>query len=120
MVYHICMKKVFKLLFLSSIVFTTMGCNSKPQEPKPVDVIVISGQSNAVGCTRVNCISKAMGYSKYQEYMGGYPEIQIAYDSWTKDIVNDKAVFYSQNASKDDDFVKVMLGQGNSLVTFGL
>ena len=119
MVYHICMKNVFKLLFLSSIVFTTMGCNSKPQEPKPVDVIVISGQSNAVGCTRVNCISKAMGYSKYQEYMGGYPEIQIAYDSWTKDIVNDKAVFYSQNASKDDDFVKVMLGQGNSLVTFG-
>ena len=102
------------------MVFSIMGCNSKkPSEPKPVDVIIISGQSNGVGCTHSDCISRSIGYSKYQEYMRGYPDIQIAYDCWTKDIINEQTVFYSQNTSKDDGFVKVMLGQGNSLATFG-
>ena len=61
-----------------------------------------------------------MGASKYQDYMYGFPGIKIAFDSWTKDWTGDgNVVFYSQNKSKDDGFVKVMLGQGNSLVTFG-
>ena len=85
-------------------------------EPKPVDVVVISGQSNAVGCTHSNCITRSIGASYYQDYMRGFPDIQIAYDSWTKD---EGPIFYSQNKSKDDNFVKVMLGQGNSLATFG-
>lgn len=88
-------------------------------EPQPCDVIIISGQSNAVGCTHTNCISRTMGYSKYQEYMAGYEGIQIAYDCWTKDYEKDPPLFYSQNKSKDNGFVKVMLGQGNSLATFG-
>ena len=128
------MKNAFRLLFLSSLIFSLMGCNnnnnsnnsnsseesrneeSRYVEPTPVDVVVISGQSNAVGCTHSDCISRSMGYSKYQEYMRGYGEIQIAYDCWTKD---DGPIFYSQNKSKNNDFVKVMLGQGNSLATFG-
>ena len=93
-----------------------MGCNNKKSDPKPVDVIVISGQSNAVGCTHSNCITRSMGSTKYSTYLKGYPSIKIAYDCWTKD---EGPKFYSQNKSKDNNFVKVMLGQGNSEATFG-
>ena len=89
-----------------------------PREEKPTAAIAIpniSGQSNAVGCTHCNCIPRSIGYAKNSEYMTGYPEIQIAFDSWTKDGTR----FYSQNKSKDDNFTKVMLGQGNGLATFG-
>ena len=112
------MKKLLKLLLLSPVVFLSMSCakNDEPKEPIPVDVVVISGQSNGVGCTHSDCIARSIGYSKYQEYMKGYEGIKIAYDCWTKD---EGPKFYSQNQSKDDTFVKVMLGQGNSLATFG-
>ena len=104
------------------LLFSALGCQTK-KPMKPVDVILISGQSNAVGCTHSSCITRSIGASKYQEYMRGYPEIQIAFDSWTKDWPDpqdtSKVIFYSQNTSKDDDFTKVMLGQGNSLATFG-
>ena len=113
------MKNIFKFLLLSPLAFSSVGCssnNSQSKEPTPVDVVVISGQSNAVGCTHTDCIGRSIGHSKYQEYMRGYPDIKIAYDCWTKD---EGPRFYSQNASKDDNFVKVMLGQGNSLATFG-
>ena len=107
-----------KLLLLSPVVFLSMSCanNDEPKEPIPVDVVVISGQSNGVGCTHSDCIARSIGYSKYQEYMKGYEGIKIAYDCWTKD---EGPKFYSQNQSKNDNFVKVMLGQGNSLATFG-
>ncbi len=108
------MKTIIKFMLLSPLAFSVIGCNNQ-KEPKPVDVIVISGQSNAVGCTHTDCIKKSIGYSKYQEYLDGYPDIQIAFDSWTKDGAN----FYSQNVSKDNTFTKVMLGQGNSLTSFG-
>ena len=112
------MKKLLKLLLLSPVVFLSMSCanNDEPKEPIPVDVVVISGQSNGVGCTHSDCIARSIGYSKYQEYMKGYEGIKIAYDCWTKD---EGPKFYSQNQSKNDNFVKVMLGQGNSLATFG-
>lgn len=112
------MKKLMKLLLLSPVVFLSMSCanNDEPKEPIPVDVVVISGQSNGVGCTHSDCIARSIGYSKYQEYMKGYEGIKIAYDCWTKD---EGPKFYSQNQSKNDSFVKVMLGQGNSLATFG-
>ena len=112
------MKKLMKLLLLSPVVFLSMSCANKdePKEPIPVDVVVISGQSNGVGCTHSDCIARSIGYSKYQEYMKGYEGIKIAYDCWTKD---EGPKFYSQNQSKNDNFVKVMLGQGNSLATFG-
>ena len=108
------MKTILKFMLLSPLAFSVMGCNNR-KEPQPVDVIVISGQSNAVGCTHTECIKKSIGYSKYQEYLDGYPGIQIAFDSWTKDGAN----FYSQNYSKDYTFTKVMLGQGNGLTSFG-
>ena len=110
------MKHAFRILLLSAITFSIMGCNNKKSDPKPVDVIVISGQSNAVGCTHSNCITRSMGSTKYSTYLKGYPTIKIAYDCWTKD---EGPKFYSQNKSKDNNFVKVMLGQGNSEATFG-
>ena len=115
------MKNILKMLLLSPMVFSIIGCNNKktPKEPIPVDVVLISGQSNGVGCTHANQITYSMGNDKYQEYMKGYPEIQIAYDSWTKDYEKNPPIFYSQNKSKDNTFTKVMLGQGNSLGTFG-
>ena len=112
------MKAVFKLLMLSPFIFSSVSCGNTPEEQKdpiPVDVIVISGQSNAVGCTHHDCITRSIGASKYQEYMAGYPNIKIAFDSWTKD----DGYFYSQNKSKNETFVKTMLGQGNGLGTFG-
>ena len=121
------MKSIFKLLVLFSVIFSSVGCNDKgadsmPKYTGPVDVIVISGQSNAVGCTRSSCITRSIGSSAYQTYMKGFEEIQIAYDSWTKDVDpndNTRTIYYSQNKSKNDNFTKVMLGQGNSELTFG-
>ena len=117
------MKNIFKLFLLSPVVFSTIGCQNKPEEPKelkPIDVVVISGQSNAVGCTFTKCIKRSIGSSKETEYMRGYEGIKIAYDCWTKDVKADNSFyFFSQNKSKDDGFVKVMLGQGNSQATFG-
>lgn len=106
------------------MILFTASCNqSKPQEeeppeekdPVPVDVVIISGQSNGVGCTFSKEIKNSLGATKYQDYMYGFPGIKIAYDCWTKD----EKGFYSQNSSKEDKFVKTMLGQGNSLATFG-
>ena len=123
------MKKLFKFLCLAPLLFVAVSCNNAESnissnneessvmiEPTPVDVIVISGQSNAVGCTHANCITRSIGASKYQDYMRGFETIKIAYDCWTKD---EGPMFYSQNKSKNNDFVKVMLGQGNSEATFG-
>ena len=113
-----CMKNVIKFLLLSPIAFASVGCQKTA--PKPVDVVLISGQSNAVGISHSNCVTRSIGSSKFTEYLKGYSDIQIAYDCWTKDLREDNTpYFYSQNKSKDDNFVKVMLGQGNSEATFG-
>ena len=114
-----CMKNVIKFLLLSPIAFASVGCQKTA--PKPVDVVLVSGQSNAVGCTRASAIKDwNNGTTKFYQYVEGFPEIQIAFDSWTKDIQSDGSpIFYSQNKSKDDSFFKVMLGQGNSTSNFG-
>ena len=114
------MKTLIKLLLLTPMAFSISGCKNK-KEPIPVDVVLISGQSNGVGCTHQDQITYSMGRSKYNEFMEGYSGIQIAYDCWTKDFDNmgNPKGFYSQNKSKDESFVKVMLGQGNSQATFG-
>ena len=113
------MKNVIKFLLLSPVAFSSIGCGGKT--PKPVDVVVISGQSNAVGCTHIDCIQRSIGYDEYDEYMAGYEGIQIAYDCWTKDVDPQslQPIFYSQNKRQDEKFYKVMLGQGNSELTFG-
>ena len=127
MVYYIGMKNVFKILFLTSIVFASAGCkkegDSMPEYQGPVDVIVISGQSNAVGCTRSSEIKMSVGASAYSDYLKGFEDVKIAYDNWDKITGTDAGgntgtVFKLQHDSKKE-FVKVMLGQGNGDVTFG-
>ena len=87
---------------------------------KKVDVILISGQSNAVGCTHNEYIAScdSLGFEKFEEYSVGYKGIQIVYDNWTKDWpAPGQITFGSQN--KVADFTAVKLGQGNGVNTFG-
>ena len=126
--YYINMKRFIKLMFLMPMIILCSGCGQsnenepvvpdEPKDPIPVDVVIISGQSNGVGCTQSAQIKKeqSLGSEKYYDYMSGFSSTKISYDCWTKD---EKSQFYSQNNSKDYKFVKVMLGQGNSLATFG-
>ena len=121
------MKNVLKILFLSSIVFSSVGCNkgadSMSEYQGPVDVILISGQSNAVGCTRSSEIKMSVGASAYNDYLKGFDDVKISYDNWDKITGTDAGgntgtVFRLQHDS-NKKFVKVMLGQGNGDVTFG-
>lgn len=115
MFYDLNMKNNFRLLLLTPVAIFSAGCNK--EKPAKVDVIVISGQSNAVGCTFSGELTRGDNVDKYFEYRDGYEQIKIAFDSWTKDV--NPTRFYSQNKSYNDEFIKVKLGQGNSTDTFG-
>ena len=116
------MKRALRLLLLTPFLFSGVGCKQK-QNMKPVDVVIISGQSNAVGCTHSDQIMdcESLGVEKYTDYMTGYKDIQIAYDNWTLlwDGLGNITGRVSQNKSRKDNFVKVQLGQGNGPETFG-
>ena len=45
------MKRAIRLLLLTPFLFSGVGCKNKNQNMNNVDVVIISGQSNAVGCT---------------------------------------------------------------------
>jgi len=112
------MKKKLMLLLLSPVVLSVAGCgNSSVASKGSIDVVIISGQSNGVGCSWCNQILGSMGADKYSEYQQGYSEIQIAYDCWTKAWPAGGVDFYSQN--KSNGFVPVKLGQGNGTHSFG-
>ena len=118
------MKNKLRLLFLSPILFSLVGCNNSPQAsetPKEsVDVVIISGQSNGVGCTHSDQIPDSMGNDKYNEYLAGYENIKIAYNCWAKEYPPQSVFpFYLQNGSLKNKFEKVKLGQGNGTGTFG-
>ena len=121
------MKNVFKILFLTSILFASAGCkkegDSMPEYKGPVDVIVISGQSNAVGCTRSSEIKMSVGASAYSDYLKGFDDVKIAYDNWDKitgtDAGGNSGTVFRLQHDSEKKFVKVMLGQGNGDVTFG-
>ena len=135
------MKKFISYLFLTPILLAAVACNAikkeesntepTPQEETsnptvepgslgPVDVVLISGQSNAVGCSQHIYLADTMGEEKYEEYSKGYEGIQIAFDSWTKDGFDTGIyTYYSQNVSRKNNFVPVKLGQGNGPHTFG-
>ena len=113
------MKRHICYLLLSPLIFSIIGCNGN-KAGTHVDVVVISGQSNAVGCTFSYYIPDALGEERYTNFLNGYDSIKIAYDCWTKDVATDgTSTFYSQNTSRGNTFVNVKLGQGNSVNTFG-
>ena len=108
------------MLLLAPVVLSCVGCNK--EEPKkdlgPVDVVLISGQSNAVGCSNAEGIKTSISLPKYYEFERGYDEIQISYDCYTKDgFDTGNYTYYSQNKSKG--FTSVKLGQGNNPDNFG-
>ena len=107
------------MLLLAPLMMSGCGGQAEPPEDLgPVDVVLISGQSNAVGCTYSSYIQGTLGEDKYQEFYLGYEDIKISYDNWTKDDFDKPTqTYYSQN--KSDGFVKVKLGQGNGKATFG-
>ena len=118
------MKKKLCLLLLTPIIFSTIGCNGgkggASGNPKDVDVVIISGQSNGVGCTNSYYLPDTVEDARFDLFFNGFEEIQIAYNCWTKDWPAEGGVtFYSQNMSRKDSFVNVALGQGNSTKTFG-
>ena len=129
------MKTKLAFLLLLPLTFMAMSCgvnknnnnsDDTPEEPPvvtpslgPIDVVIISGQSNAVGCSQHIFLADSMP-EKYDEYCDGYPEIQIAYDCWTKTWPSPTSVGYEpQNTSPKNKFTKVALGQGNRRETFG-
>ena len=112
------MKNKLTLLLLSPMIISLAGCgnhNTTPQQK--VDVVIISGQSNGVGCTWSNQIPGSMGMDKFNEYSAGYSTIKIAHDCWTKDWPAGGVTYYPQNTSTG--FVPVKLGQGNGKHSFG-
>lgn len=113
------MKTKLNLLLLAPLLFSCSGETTTMDDSKQVDVIIISGQSNGVGCTKSEELMTTMGDEKYLEYRAGYRGIQIAYDCWTKDWPASGITFFSQNSSANGEFVKTALGQGNGYATFG-
>ena len=135
------MKKFIRFLFITPVLLTAVACGSKTEKEEPnteptpqtepeetkvepgslgkIDVVLISGQSNAVGCSHYIYLADTKGEDKFIEYSDGYKDILISYDCWTKDgFDTGNYTYYSQNSSRDK-FVPVKLGQGNGSSTFG-
>lgn len=113
------MKRNLHLLGLIPVLIFSVGCKDK-KEMKNVNVIIISGQSNAVGCKASRFLETTMP-DKYQEYLAGYNDVKIAYNNWTVDwtVTRPPRPVYLQNTSPKGKFVNVQLGQGNSTSNFG-
>ena len=113
-------RKLITLILTPMAISSLIGC--KNDQPKanlgPVNVILISGQSNAVGCSHSEYISSSLGQEAFEKYRAGFEHILISHDCWTKDgFTTGNYTYYSQNKSKG--FVPVKLGQGNGSTTFG-
>ena len=114
------MRNKFFMLLLAPMILSCTSCQKEENKKDlgPVNVVLISGQSNAVGCTRSIYIKDSISEEKYDEFSQGYDDILISYDCWTKDDFDKpQQSYYSQNKSKG--FVPVKLGQGNGDSTFG-
>lgn len=112
LVYNWFMKKKNIIMALIGVCLPLTACEGNKT---PVDVIIMAGQSNMVGCSRVSYLNTAENNAKYQEYITGYDGIKISYSNLTKDALD---VYPEQNSS-NKAFVKAMLGEGNADITFG-
>ena len=98
----------------SSFVFSTQVPHVEvTEEPIPTEkdaegtakVIILGGQSNAVGVSRCNILQTKISEEKFEEYTNGYSNVQIMYD----------------NCSGNEcfEFVNTALGQGVDTEHFG-
>ena len=113
------MKRKLHLLGLIPVLLFSTGCEGKKMK-NSVNVIIISGQSNAVGCKASAFLESTMP-DKYPEYLAGYEDVKIAYNNWTVDwtVTKPPRPVELQNASPKGRFVPVKLGQGNTTSNFG-
>jgi len=102
-------------LFLLPMFCLSAAASSCGVSKTAVDVIIMAGQSNMVGCSTASTLSDSVGSVKYNEYIAGYKGIKISYDCWTKNGTND----YARQNSSNGKFVTSLLGEGNSDLTFG-
>lgn len=113
------MKKNLFLLGLVPFCLPLMGCGSSGTTgvgtKTPIDVIIMGGQSNMVGCSTYSGLADSVGSAKFNEYSRGYQGIKISYDCWTK---NEDSTYSRQNTSSTK-FIASLLGEGNSDLTFG-
>lgn len=112
------MKRKLHLLTLIPVLLFSSGCGGKKM--KSVNVIILSGQSNAVGCKAYKFLETTMP-EKYPEYLAGYNNVKIAYNNWTVDwtVTRPPRPVELQNSSPKGKFVNVQLGQGNTTSNFG-
>ncbi len=106
------MKKNIVIMSLIGLCLSSTACSANKT---PVDVVIMAGQSNMVGCSRFTYLNDSANAAKYHEYLNGYSGVRIAYDNLTKTAFE---VYPEQNTSRGA-FVKAMLGQGNADITFG-
>lgn len=78
-------------------------------DEKTAKVILLAGQSNAVGVSLSSLLQKRIRAEKYETYLKGYSNVKILYRT--------NGVAANQNCSRD--FVDVKLGQGESTAAFG-
>lgn len=110
------MRKNLMLMSVVPLCLAIGGCGSSSSgEENPVDVIIMGGQSNMVGCSTYSNLAASVGQAKFDEYQTGYRNLKIAFDCWTK---NGEADYAEQNDS-NGKFVPSCLGEGNSDLTFG-
>ena len=74
-------------------------------EGRTVRVILIGGQSNAVGCSLDEYLQKYVSNEKYQEYENGYDNVYINY--------------FSSGTNESGEFVKCKNNQGQLYGFFG-
>ena len=109
-------RRIHLLALIPAMIFST-GCDMKKKNT--VNVIILSGQSNAVGCKNSQLLIQSMGQEKYDEYLAGYEDIQIAFNNWDCRYDQPGRPIVLQNSSKKSEFTKVTLGQGNVPANFG-
>ena len=109
---------VFSVVVVSvpTVVFVT---RFKNKSMKDVNVIILSGQSNAIGCKNSEFIIQTMGKEKYDQYNAGFKDVKIAFNNWDCDYTSAARTKTLQNYSKGGKFVDVQLGQGNVPENFG-
>ena len=99
---------------LTSLLSVLGACQNSSKTA--IDVILMAGQSNMVGCSTYSGLATSIGTEQFNAYQTGYKNIKISYSNWTK---NDDGTYEEQNSSKNK-FVTTLLGEGNSDLTFGM
>ncbi len=119
------MKRKLHLLGLIPALFCLASCEGfnmpffNKNKKNNINVIILSGQSNAVGCKNYQYLAQTMGQEKYDEYSAGYEDVKIAFNNYDCDYASLARTKTLQNSSPKGEFVNVQLGQGNVKTNFG-